>query len=212
MVHERAGVARGGQGPRAARVLAVVEDRAERQHRAAREAGPRARRKDAVGKVAGDRLTLRPARAEDDRDADGAARTVAIGMEHSNARTVPERSAATEQLDQGFDVLAHVGPRKRLLPQREATGEARPDGEVDAARCKVTQRRDRGGGHHRMSKRGDRHAGAELDGGGAARALGERHPDVGIERGRVVEPRSPEAERFGVRDVIGGRHGRGERA
>ncbi len=66
----RAGVARGRQGPLASRVLAGVEDRAERQHRAASEAGPRARREDAVGQVASDRLTLRSARAEDDRDVD----------------------------------------------------------------------------------------------------------------------------------------------
>jgi hypothetical protein len=71
-----------------------------------------------------------------------------------------------------------------------------------STRCLRDERCDGGRGHHRVAQARDQHTRPERDGGRPLRGVAEDHPHVRIQRGGVVTPRPPVAERLGDRDVI----------
>ena len=149
---QTAGVARRGHRTLAARVLAVVEDGTEGQHRATVERGRWRRDEHAIRQLVSDGFALGPARAEDDRHPDRPGRAEAVGVQHPDWRTLPLDGVAGEQALYGQHVLAYERPRQRLLAEREPPGEPGSDRHVHAPRCELHKRPDRRRGHHRVTQ------------------------------------------------------------
>jgi hypothetical protein len=183
--------------------LARVEHGARARERAPREArGRLAEREHAVAELARDALAARAVRADEDRRRERAPRREALRVEHPDARALDDGVVAAQQRAQRPQVLGDAAPRERGLAEQAAPGEAGSDRDGHAAGRHRLERRDRGGLSRHVAQARHEHAGADPD---AARRLGEpreRHPHVGVEQRRVVEPDPAVAEALGEPRVL----------
>ena len=90
------------------------------------------------------------------------------------------------------------------LPHRHPAGETGADRGDGPAGRELLERRDRAGLGERVPQVRDEHRRTEPDPLGAQRRERGDHPDVGIQRGRVEQPRALVAEPLGLDDVLDG--------
>ena len=195
------------------RRLAVLEHGAERQHSASLEAGLGCEQThDAVAELSRHRQPLRSVRADEDGNADRRWRLVAGRRHELRQGALDLHRLPGEQAAQLREVASHVGPRQRLLAHRHAPGEAGAERDGEAARRDLLQRRDRRRLRYRMAQVGDQDGRAKTDAARRVRDACQRHPDVGVQRRRIVQPDPLVAERLAQPRVLDCVRARRERA
>ena len=164
VVHDRERRARGRERPLGTRALAVVEHRAEREHRAPVELGiAAADRHHAVAELVRDRHALRSVRGDDDRRRDRERRREVGAVQHLHDRAVDLDLLAAQQRAELLDVAARPRPRQRLLAHRHAAGESGPDRDRDPTGRELLEGGDRARLRERVAEVRDEHRGAERD-------------------------------------------------
>src|SRR5680860_1356801 len=158
----------------------------------------------AVARELGDGEALGPVRADADRHVDGQVE-VARGGHEAHELAVDLDRLAGEQPAELADVALDPRPRERGLAEGHPAGEPGADRDGEPSGREPVHGGDRVRGHHDVTQARHQHGGAESD---PVRGLGdarERDPDVGIQRGRVVQPHALVAEllgKTGVADAV----------
>ena len=199
------GVPGGGEHARRAGILAVVEHRAEGEHDAPGEARDRHRRaEDAVADLARGGDALRTGGGDHDRDLDRPRGAVAVRLQHLDHAALPldllaaqERAQDTHVLDAHVDHLSGRCPIVRRPVKPEPTATATRSGPAIDTSVAIAAAFTIGWRRLGTSTPGPR----PMRGRPLGRAA-ELHPDVGIERRRVVEPGARVAELLGDARVL----------
>jgi hypothetical protein len=136
-------------GPRRGRILALVQHRPEDHHRPPGRRAPsrhwlrNAGRQHPVADLVGNRKTPRPVRADQHRNLDGPSRTEARRLQHPQHRAFPLDRLAPKKCPQHPDILSHLRPSHRPLPEHHPAGETRPYPDSHPTRGQLGQPGDR---------------------------------------------------------------------
>jgi hypothetical protein len=96
-----------------------------------------------VADLVGNRKTPRPVRADQHRNLDGPSRTEARRLQHPQHRAFPLDRLAPKKCPQHPDILSHLRPSHRPLPEHHPAGETRPHPDSHPTRGQLGQPGDR---------------------------------------------------------------------
>ena len=190
----------------AVHVLAVIEHGAELEQRVGPSRRRRIRhpgREHSVAHPLGDGGSLRAVGSDQHFDVDGPVGHEPIRVQHADRRPLPLDGLAPQQRPQRHDVLLDDRPSQRPLSEGVATGEPRADRRGHPAGRDGGKGGDRRRVGHRVTQARHEHAGTETDRGRPLRGQRQRHPHVGRDRRRVVEPGPLVAKAFRLSDEFG---------